>query len=241
MRRRGRPDLHPPNYDEGPYKGDVPSFPLWRVGDPTGSRKRLPAVTVLVPTLGRDTLTRALRSLLAQTFVDWECVIILDGCALPGPAAEIACGDERFAVIALAARVGRRNHAGHVRNAALPRARAPWGAFLDDDDVLEPNYLGDLATAAEEAGEVDVWVFNMEHQDCILPNTPLDADDKGVNAGLLVVDNVGMSFAIRRPLLCGLGGFNPGQREDWDLLTRAHGAGARVARRPILAYRTRPV
>ena len=40
-----------------------------------------PLVTFIIPTIGRDTLTRTIESLEKQTNENWKAIIIFDGCS----------------------------------------------------------------------------------------------------------------------------------------------------------------
>jgi glycosyltransferase involved in cell wall biosynthesis len=90
-----------------------------------------PEVSVVIPTLSRPELvTRAVRSALAQTIVDIEVIVVIDGPDDATNTALAAITDDRLRVVALPQRGGASN----ARNAGVRVARAPWTALLDDDD-----------------------------------------------------------------------------------------------------------
>ena len=97
-----------------------------------------PLFSVVMPTFNRPRLlAEALRSLLAQTVDDFECIVVNDGhvpVELPD--------DERFHLID--GRGGRGPAA--AMNVALDRARGTFVTFLDDDDAYVPRRL-DLGLA----------------------------------------------------------------------------------------------
>ncbi|MCW6506657.1 glycosyltransferase family 2 protein [Lichenifustis flavocetrariae] len=99
--------------------------------------------SVLIPTKNRpDLLERALRSVLRQQGPSWEAIVADDGDG-SGEAAVLAMGDSRITAL----RTGARGQVP-ARNMALARARAPFIAFLDDDDWWEaPDHLAHLARA----------------------------------------------------------------------------------------------
>jgi glycosyltransferase involved in cell wall biosynthesis len=107
-----------------------------------------PQVSVVIPTFARPELvSRAVRSVLAQTVLDLEVVVVVDG---PDEATRDALGviaDERVRVVMLAARGGAPN----ARNVGVGEARAPWTALLDDDDEWLPNKLESQLALAKEA------------------------------------------------------------------------------------------
>lgn len=99
-----------------------------------------PLVSVVVPTFNRAALLpRALDSVVAQTFSDWEIVLVDDGST--DGTGEIASryarelGD-RFQYV-------RRANTGccGARNEGIDRARGSFVAFLDSDDEFLPEKL----------------------------------------------------------------------------------------------------
>jgi glycosyltransferase involved in cell wall biosynthesis len=95
-------------------------------------------VSVVIPTRGRALLAvRAVRSALAQSFQDFEIVVVIDG---PDPETSEAmrqCRDERLHVVQLGENVG----GSEARNIGVRFARGKWIALLDDDDEWFPDKL----------------------------------------------------------------------------------------------------
>ncbi|GAB3964963.1 glycosyltransferase family A protein [Plantactinospora veratri] len=110
-----------------------------------------PDVSVVIPTRGRpDLVTRAVRSVLAQTVTDLEIVVVVDGPDEETRQALAAFGDDRLRVVALPSSAGAPN----ARNVGVGAARARWTALLDDDDEWLPTKLAvqlDLAESARVA------------------------------------------------------------------------------------------
>ena len=99
---------------------------------------RPPEVTVVIPTCNRwPLLRRALRTALWQEDVEVE-VIVVDDASTDETAERLGeIADERLRVV-------RHDHSQGVsaaRNVAITQARAPWLAFLDDDDLWAPRKL----------------------------------------------------------------------------------------------------
>jgi glycosyltransferase involved in cell wall biosynthesis len=114
-------------------------------------RKQLasPAVTVVIPTFNRaDDLRRCLKSLVAQTFYNFEVLVCDDGSTDVN--AEVA-GEfvDRLDLDFETA----ENFGGPARprNRGIARARAPYVAFLDSDDWWAPTKL-ERSVAALDAG-----------------------------------------------------------------------------------------
>jgi glycosyltransferase involved in cell wall biosynthesis len=98
----------------------------------------MPAVSVVIPTIGRPALLlRAVASVLGQTMADLELIVVVDGMDAASLAALDGVGDARLTVIANAVSRG----AAGARNMGAGLARGAWLAFLDDDDVWLPEKL----------------------------------------------------------------------------------------------------
>ena len=95
-----------------------------------------PRVSIILPTFNRgDVIRRAIDSVLAQSFTDWELVIIDDGSS-DGTADAVSGIDPRIVV------VRQQNSGVYVaRNTGLSKARGRLITFLDSDDDWTPYYL----------------------------------------------------------------------------------------------------
>ncbi|MCA0922803.1 glycosyltransferase family 2 protein [Pseudooceanicola nanhaiensis] len=135
----------PTDCTEGPAGGAAPLAPTDAVPTPqTGPQVdtpagTVPAISVIVPVYNvKAHVAACLASLRAQSFTDFEAIVIDDG-STDGSgalAAEAVAGDPRFRVI-------RQENAGlsAARNAGLDLARGSFLAFLDSDDRLAPAFL----------------------------------------------------------------------------------------------------
>jgi len=96
-----------------------------------------PQFSVIVPVYNRaDTLARALKSVLAQTFQDFEIVVIDDGSKDDPQSVCDSFDDPRIRCIRQDNRGG-----GAARNAGIDAARGRFVAFLDSDDEFLPQHL----------------------------------------------------------------------------------------------------
>jgi glycosyltransferase involved in cell wall biosynthesis len=120
-----------------------------------------PLVSVYVPTFNRAELliTRALSSVRAQTYRNWDCIVAAHGCTDDTVKRVAAIGDPRIRVIEVARTQTYpptpENHwfAGPVvpANAALKECRGAWIARIDDDDEWTPDHLERLLWLAQDA------------------------------------------------------------------------------------------
>lgn len=116
-----------------------------------------PRLSILLPTFNRaGFLPEAIRAICAQTFTDWELVIVDDGST-----------DETESVVrALTATLSqpvsyrKQANAGAygARNTCLDLATAPLVAFYDSDDVWLPHHLADSVAALDANPDV-AWVY----------------------------------------------------------------------------------
>jgi glycosyltransferase involved in cell wall biosynthesis len=95
-----------------------------------------PSVSVVVPTIGRPELLRALRSARAQrTAARIELILVHDG--KPGTELPTEVADLADRVLRTAGRIG----GAHARNMGIAAATGDLLALLDDDDEWLPNKL----------------------------------------------------------------------------------------------------
>lgn len=123
----------------------LPIYQVWvcrRTTDPVPIPfTRAPKVSVIVPTYNRpDRLRTALESLAAQTYQDFEVIVINDaGCEVGFVIA--ACADRhRITTITH----DRNRGLAAARNSGLRAAKGAYIAYLDDDDRYLPHHLETL-------------------------------------------------------------------------------------------------
>lgn len=103
-----------------------------RIGDPR------PRVSVIIPTYNREHVVQdAIRSILAQTFVDFEVIVVDDGSTDSTASAVRAIKDPRVRLV----RHARNRGIPQARNTGLDQARGEYIAWLDSDDVARPDRL----------------------------------------------------------------------------------------------------
>ena len=110
----------------------------------------MPIVTIIVPVYNDAVhLPKCVASILAQTFSDWELLLIDDGSQDESPA---LC--DRFASQDTRIRALYQKNAGvsAARNLGLAEAEGSYLSFVDSDDWIEPAMLEDLLTEAEKSG-----------------------------------------------------------------------------------------
>lgn len=105
-----------------------------------------PKISIIVPVYKVEQyLRRCLDSIEAQTFTDWECILIDDGSPDNSGVIcdEYVANDTRFRVIHQ-----ENKGVSAARNAGLDVARGEWIGFVDSDDWIEPEMYETLLTKA---------------------------------------------------------------------------------------------
>jgi len=180
---------------------------------------------VITPTLGRPELGRALDSLLAQEFGDWEAVVVDDG---DGTGIELArsLGDPRISAVPSPG-------TGQVdaRNAAICRARGELVCWLDDDDWWDdPAHLSVLRAAARS----DRFFYRggwVVFDDGTREEFDLDATAESLlENNTILTSSIAYPRAMHRRL--GMLDRELGGYCDWDFMLRMCAAGVLPERLP---------
>ncbi len=144
---------------------------------------RVPRVSVLMPTYKQDAfIVRALDSLLAQTFPDWELIVVDDGS--PDRTGELVArylSDPRIRYV----RNARNAGLGACLNLATGQARGEYLAYLPSDDVYFVDHLERLVATLD--ADPDLYLAYGGVQ---LGFSSISYDDEWVHAATLRGDEV---------------------------------------------------
>src|SRR4051812_41650748 len=109
-------------------------------------------VSVVIPTFNRSsTLPRAIDSVVAQSFTDWELVVVDDGSTDDTP--RLLANYQKKLGNRLISLRQRNRGCSAARNQGIELARGRYIAFLDSDDEFLPQKLSrqlDLFTACPD-------------------------------------------------------------------------------------------
>lgn len=114
-------------------------------------------ISVIIPAYNAQVYLReCLESVLAQTFTDWECLIVDDGStdSTLAIAREYADTDSRVRVL-----TKHNGGLADARNFGLQRVNGEWVTFVDSDDMLYPTALSRLHNMAGRDCEVVVGEY----------------------------------------------------------------------------------
>lgn len=189
----------------------------------------LPRVSVVLPTYRRvDMLQRAIGTVTAQTFQQWELIIVDDNGAGHPLQLETAAALERHRDDPrIVYRVHEHNQGGGAaRNTGIEHAHAEYVAFLDDDDAWYPQklewQLDCFERSPAEVGLVYGGFRSVKADGSVRLRTP---DSRGHTVSQLLRRNtIGTTSLVmcRRSALEAIGGFDPRlrSRQDLDLFVR---------------------
>ena len=186
-----------------------------------------PAVSIVLPTYQRDALVgRAIRSVLAQTWTDFELLVVDDGSTDDTAAVVAGFADPRLRYLRLETNRG----AAAARNAGIRQTTAPLLAFQDSDDEWLPakleRHMHAFATCGPEVGVVysDMRRVHRDGSSAyhrspdIVPGVLIDPATRFYQVCRLGIQ----STVIRRECLTALGAFNEDfpALEDLELFLR---------------------
>ncbi|WP_159501788.1 glycosyltransferase [Microbacterium sp. 18062] len=176
-----------------------------------------PLVSIVLPVWNRPVgLRRAVESLAAQTWDDWELLVVDDGSWDDTLVVldVVAQRDERIRVI-------RREHEGvcAARNAGIAAAAGDYVAFLDSDNTWQPRFLEDMMTAMTGSGSKVAFASMASRSEGHVLYRGRATDHRRLLTGNTVDLNV---LVVARDALRAVGGFDETLRRavDYDLVLR---------------------
>ena len=208
-----------------------------------------------MPTFNRaGLLSRALESIFAQTFQDFEIIIVEDG-STDGTSELLAnIRDNRVKII----RFEKNRGIGAARQAGVSRAVGEWVAFLDSDDCWHSEKLASDFSVLDRYPDIDILFDNYRNINYVenvdqsgfdqthmaflkLGITEIEPGvfriDSGLADALLISNFIGTPsiITIRRKVFDTIGNYDPNLNgsDDFELLWRAAMAGI------CFAYQTR--
>jgi len=183
-------------------------------------------------------VARAIRSALAQTFTDYELIVVNDGSTDRSVDAVATFNDDRIRLVHQA-----NQGVSAARNRGVSETRAKLVAFLDADDEWLPEFLSTIMRLHTTYGECGVYATSycivcggQPERRAILRRVPADLSEGVLKDYFKVATKSdppvwSSAVAIRKDVLLDTGGFPVGVIDGEDLLT-----WARLAERTDVAY-----
>lgn len=198
-----------------------------------------PVITVIMPCYNSSaTVLEAIDSVKAQTFSNWELLVIDDGSSDNTPEVVTSVSDARIRMI-------RQVNGGSAsaRNKGLEHAKGEYIAFLDSDDSWEPDFLAQMLNALAPEHEAvlaycgwqNIGLEGGRGKPFIPPDyEPLDRAETFLGGCRWPIHGV----LVRRQVIERAGGFDPllQASEDYDLWLRIVMQGRLVLVPRVLAY-----
>jgi peptidoglycan/xylan/chitin deacetylase (PgdA/CDA1 family) len=224
-----------------------PASPRWPVLAPGATEAPAsgptPSFSVVIATYqAASWLPDAVESALDQTLPPHEVIVVDDG-STDEP--ESALGGRAGEVVMI-----RRSHGGEgaAKDTGSRAASGDFVAFLDADDVYEPERLEALARLAAERPDLDILVTDayLEREGAVVGRCYHEAMSFATvdqRRAILESNFLLGHLAIRRSRLMSVGGIAPDMEAvaDWDAWIRAilDGARAGLVDLPLSRYRLR--
>ena len=212
-----------------------------------------PRVSIIIPLYNHERfIGEALRSVLSQTFTDFEVIVIDDGSTDRSPDIVRAVQDDRL-------RFFRQENQGASRtlNRGIELSRGAFIAILNSDDIFYPERIGEALRAFEEDPSTGAVVSHLEFIDeegtqvrsPVGPDeywTDQDPETSFRGTGQIVLNLLAGNFLItssnlicRREVFDDIGLFSDLRyTHDYDLFLRlCLGKKVHLIERPLLKYR----
>lgn len=201
-------------------------------------------ISVVIPLYNKEQhIANTIRTVLGQSFQDFEIVIVNDG-STDGSCEEVQkVEDSRIRLI-------HQANAGvsAARNRGIEEAAGEYIAFLDADDEWKPDYLATQHALTKKYPQCSVFAVNYEFRNAqgkvtptIIRKLPFTGED-GVLTNYFEVASCShpplwtSAIAVKKTAIQSIGGFPVGIKSGEDLLT-----WARLACRYEIAYASTPL
>lgn len=162
-------------------------------------------VTIIIPTYNRVHLIgETLNSVLAQTYINWECILIDDESNdnTSEVIAQYAVNDSRFHYYKRPPNTLKGANA--CRNYGIEKSKGDYIIFLDSDDLLLINCLEKRIEAFNTYPEYDMLIFSMGHfinyNNCYIDESRRIFDGNNTETILEFIFGYKLPWNITRPI-----------------------------------------
>jgi hypothetical protein len=186
-------------------------------------------ITFVIPSVNRSSLNRAILSLKNQVLNNWSAIIVFDGCE---PNDNELLSDSRILYISIN-KLGKLNKlnghssAGFVRNIGMSLVTTPYTGFLDDDDILLPEYTQKLVEELTLNPDASLISFRMVNKNGIIPSHSTQD---------IIAGQIGISFCYKTELFRKGFKFRQSQIEDFEFANDINKAKMKIVLSPYITY-----
>ena len=200
-----------------------------------------PLISIITPVFNTPVrwLRECVESVLTQTYEKWELILIDDDSTEPEmlrSLTELAASDSRI----ILAKDEKRRGISAASNCGLALARGDWVAFLDHDDLLEPDALFQNVKWLQDHPDADLIYSDEDKVTEQGFDSPIFKPDWSPDY-FLSCNYVGHFTLIRRELVKQVGGFRSefDGAQDYDLSLRVTEQTNRIDHIPRVLYHWR--
>ncbi len=200
-----------------------------------------PKVSVVIPAYNAIAyLPKTITSALQQSFQDFEIVVVDDGSTDGTCEWAASLADSRIRAIAQS-----NGGCASARNRGIRETKGDYIAFLDADDIWEPEKLEKQARVLDSypsVGLVNTWISNIDGQGQPIEKLGKPTAEGQVWASVIEENPVmcGSAPMVRRQCFEAVGEFDETvpSAEDWDMWIRiAKQYEFAVVKEPLVRYR----
>lgn len=115
-------------------------------------------ISVVIPLYNKEKSVRAtLESVCAQSYTDWECIVVDDGST--DDSREVA---EQFKILDFRFKILCKPNGGvcSARNRGIEEANGEYIALLDGDDIWDKDYLAEQVKMIQDFPKAAMWGIN---------------------------------------------------------------------------------
>jgi len=239
--RERRRSAAPSEYQEWFERHRATARDLERMRNESRAFASKPLISVITPVFDTPVqrLEEAIESVLGQAYENWELVLIDDGSsdadllrALP----VLAARDRRITLKSL----GKHEGIAAALNQGLALAGGEWVAFLDHDDVIEPDAVFQIVKLLQTHPDADLIYSDEDKLGEGGFEAPLFKPDWSPDF-FLSYNYVGHLTAVRRDIVQQAGGFRSqfDSAQDYDLFFRVIEQTKRIHHIPGVLYHWR--
>jgi hypothetical protein len=204
----------------------------------------IPLFSIITPVYDTPSgiLRQTIESVLAQSFSEWEWIVVDDCSPRPEVREQLRAAAEQDARIVVIER-SENGHIVRASNDGVAAARGEFVVLLDHDDLLTPDALAEVAAAIARVPEADVLYSD---EDRLFGNGSIKFRFEKPDWSpwrLRAQNYIGHLCVIRTELLRQVGGFREGfdGSQDHDLVFRATERAREVVHIPKVLYHWRVI